>query len=293
MLRDTKISKSIGNTISIKDILSQCTANQFRLLCLDSKYNQSFNYSPDLIARAVETERRLADFTRTCAFTRSRAAGTGTGAAELRQLRWEPRDFQFKADVAAARLARDVAFRTDFDAPAAISAMLKLVSAGHRYLQCATGGDNGGSAEGGGGSGGGGGGGRGEGGAARCVGEAAVLVGQTLELLGVDLPSWKPLHFAGWHGGASGESTGAGDGADPAPTSQAVDQLVRFRHQVRLAAIASVKEPGAAELAKRLLAECDSVRDALAAPGSDIELRDHTSGPVWHLTAGRRPRAAE
>ena len=38
LLSDVKISKSLGNTISISEFLSKYTPNQFRIFCLSTKY---------------------------------------------------------------------------------------------------------------------------------------------------------------------------------------------------------------------------------------------------------------
>ena len=40
LLADVKISKSLGNAISISDLLAQYTSNQFRVFCLLLRYSQ-------------------------------------------------------------------------------------------------------------------------------------------------------------------------------------------------------------------------------------------------------------
>lgn len=253
MLKDTKISKSLGNTISIDEVLMQCTPAQFRLLCLASKYNQSFNYSPDLLQKAAAVERRLNGFL--CAA----AARLAADPAAARR-RWDTADFELRKAVGAARAARDAAFAADFDVPRAITAMLRLISAGHKRLAV----DNG----------------------AGGVAEAAVLVSETFGLLGVELQRWKPLTRAGWGSAAVSAETeaAAAAAAGDAVPYEAVDELVAFRHRVRKKAIAAIKsksDAGAADLAMELLRECDSTRNALGRAG--IELRDLKEGPSWFV----------
>ncbi len=252
MLKDTKISKSLGNTISIDEVLTQCTPAQFRLLCLESKYNQSFNYSVDLLRKAAAVERRLNDF------LRAATARLAADPAAARR-RWGTADFELREAVGIARMARDTAFATDFDVPSAIAAMLRLVSAGHKRL-----GANGG---------------------AGGVAEAAVLVGETFGLLGVELEQWEPLTRAGWGAAAiEAEAKTVAAATDSAAPREAVDALVAFRHRVRQVSIAALKgkaDAGEAELAQALLGECDSARDALGLAG--VELRDLKNGPSWFV----------
>ena len=46
MLKDTKISKSLGNTIGLAELFKSCSPNQFRLLCLGTINHKNARAAP-------------------------------------------------------------------------------------------------------------------------------------------------------------------------------------------------------------------------------------------------------
>lgn len=272
MLQDTKISKSLGNTIGIDEILARCTASQFRILCLTTKYHQSFNFSDTLLDKAINTERRLSDFLRACA---ARTSSVPAGKAEpegghghkqhvVRSQKWTDHEVELLDEVVRVQQRVSTALRNDFDTPAVLRAMLGLVSSGHRYL-VATNGVNAGVG----------------------INAAASLIGRTFDLLGVELPEWRALERRGW-GSHVGVAPQAVDRHAPLAPQQgipdgAMDSFVKFRSEVRQLAIANLKNPERALLAKELLQACDSVRNDLADPSVSIVIRDADENASWHI----------
>jgi cysteinyl-tRNA synthetase len=280
MLKDTKISKSLGNTIGIDQILSECTPNQFRIMCLATKYHQSFNFSDELLDRAVNTERRLADFMRACSKRTSsadnaaaagaadgEAAGEATANSGLhRSQQWTVHEAQLLKEVGVAKHKVAAALRKDFDTPAILQTLMSLVSAGHRYLEATK-----------------------EVNAGVGVNAAVVLIGQTFELLGVELPKWRQVQRMGWgsHIGVPPQLLdrhAARDGTvQQGVPDAAADAFVSFRSQIRQLAVANVKQPQTQAVATEMLHACDALRDTLAAPPIGIVIRDvKEGGAVWH-----------
>eukprot|EP00043_Microstomoeca_roanoka_P012514 m.121167 g.121167 ORF g.121167 m.121167 type:complete len:131 (-) comp15518_c0_seq9:89-481(-) len=61
-LHNAKMSKSLGNTISIKDFLAQHNQNHLRMLCLQSRYRSTIAFSQDDVAAAAKFYQRFANF---------------------------------------------------------------------------------------------------------------------------------------------------------------------------------------------------------------------------------------
>ena len=267
MLQDTKISKSLGNTIGIDEILAKCTASQFRILCLTTKYHQSFNFSEVLLEKAVNIERRLSDFLRACtARTSSTTVGNSESGREqqVRSQQWTNHEVELLNEVATAQEKVSAALRKDFDTPAVLQAMLGLVSSGHRYLVATN-----------------------ELNAGVGINAAASLIGRTLDLLGVELPEWRELERRGWgsHIGVAPQAVNRHDSlaAHQSIPDNAMDAFVKFRSEVRQLAIANIKTPETALFAKELMQACDAVRNDLADPSVGIVVRDSKEGATWHV----------
>jgi len=267
MLQDTKISKSLGNTIGIDEILAKCTASQFRILCLTTKYHQSFNFSEVLLEKAVNIERRLSDFLRACtARTSSTTVGNSDSGREqqVRSQQWTNHEVELLNEVATAQEKVSAALRKDFDTPAVLQAMLGLVSSGHRYLVATN-----------------------ELNAGVGINAAASLIGRTLDLLGVELPEWRELERRGWgsHIGVAPQAVNRHDSlaAHQSIPDNAMDAFVKFRSEVRQLAIANIKTPETALFAKELMQACDAVRNDLADPSVGIVVRDSKEGATWHV----------
>ncbi|XP_077861782.1 putative cysteine--tRNA ligase, mitochondrial [Saccoglossus kowalevskii] len=57
-----KMSKSIGNTITVQDYLQKHTANQFRMICLLTKYSHNIEYCEDIVMQASSILHTLSAF---------------------------------------------------------------------------------------------------------------------------------------------------------------------------------------------------------------------------------------
>lgn len=63
---DQKMSKSLKNTISIREFLNSYTDNHMRILCLLSHYRKGIEYSDEHMTLAVSTYRRIESFLDDC-----------------------------------------------------------------------------------------------------------------------------------------------------------------------------------------------------------------------------------
>ncbi|XP_011310849.1 cysteine--tRNA ligase, mitochondrial, partial [Fopius arisanus] len=61
-LEDNKMSKSLQNTITIKELLENFTANQFRLLCLCTHYRSNIDFSHEAMEKAVALMKKFEYF---------------------------------------------------------------------------------------------------------------------------------------------------------------------------------------------------------------------------------------
>ena len=141
MLKDTKISKSLGNTIGVDELFKSCSPSQFRLLCLGTRYHHSFNFSDDLVERAKASEARVHELFQTCLAADQAAkagaaegAGAGAGWAEAATAKWTAADQEMLGRVGRAKDGCDAAFRNDFDTPAALALLLDLVNDCNKHL---------------------------------------------------------------------------------------------------------------------------------------------------------------
>lgn len=65
-LNDIKMSKSLNNTITIKELLEQYTANQFRLLCLHTHYRSPIEFSHESMQKAISLLKKFEYFQSDC-----------------------------------------------------------------------------------------------------------------------------------------------------------------------------------------------------------------------------------
>jgi cysteinyl-tRNA synthetase len=130
-LGDVKMSKSLGNTVSIKDYLAAHEPEALRLFVLSSHYRRPVTLSDDSIAAAEAGLARLRGALRPA---RPDAAGAGTeveGAPE-----------RLSAAIATARAEFDRQLDDDFGTPGAIAALFELVTAINRARAAGVAGDN-------------------------------------------------------------------------------------------------------------------------------------------------------
>ncbi|HLG37616.1 MAG TPA: cysteine--tRNA ligase [Nitrososphaera sp.] len=81
-INSQKMSKSLGNIVTIEQALKSWGANSLRLYCLSVHYAKPLDYSDDLLKESVQRWRQL----ETCAFELRFAGGSGGEAAAVRQM---------------------------------------------------------------------------------------------------------------------------------------------------------------------------------------------------------------
>ncbi|WP_409343438.1 cysteine--tRNA ligase [Paenibacillus sp. MBLB4367] len=121
-INNEKMSKSLANGLTVKDILTRTTPQAVRFLMLSTHYRNPLNFSDDSIKQAESGIERLAN---SVANVKHRLQSAGTDGAD--------------AELAKAVADIDAYFRQklddDFNTPDAITAMFELAGEANRYLQ--------------------------------------------------------------------------------------------------------------------------------------------------------------
>ncbi|XP_076645259.1 cysteine--tRNA ligase-like protein, mitochondrial isoform X1 [Halictus rubicundus] len=123
LLKDVKMSKSLQNTISIRKLLQRYTANQFRMLCLLSNYDNDIEFCDDVMNNAVNIMNKVEHFIATCDnyVVGKWTTGNVDEVALLRCLE------ETKNNV-------DAAFANNFNTAQATHTILNLVDIGNKML---------------------------------------------------------------------------------------------------------------------------------------------------------------
>lgn len=110
-----KMSKSLGNIVSIKKFLEEHDGDVMRMVVLNSSYRAPLTFSDEVLANAEKGLERLRSGLRTAA---GKPAGLAPGAAA-----------ELTAQAEAARKAFVEAMDNDFNTPLALAALFELVRA--------------------------------------------------------------------------------------------------------------------------------------------------------------------
>lgn len=123
-INNEKMSKSLANGLTVKDILTKTSPQAVRFLMLSTHYRNPLNFSDDSIKQAESGIERLAN---SIANVKHRLQNVAADSAEV------------DAELAKAVEAIDAYFRQkmddDFNTPDAITAMFELAGEANRYLQ--------------------------------------------------------------------------------------------------------------------------------------------------------------
>lgn len=190
-----KMSKSLGNFYTLKEVLDKYPADAVRLLMLQTHYRAPLDFSFERLEGAVGTLERL----RTCEKNLLWASENGTGSADLDG-----------ALLSAVREAREEFARQmddDFNTAGGLAAIFSLVTSANTYLADA------GTAAGG----------EAAGTAAKAIAELAGVLGVTLEAKEGDLPA-ELVRLAEKHAGYGGGSA-----------AEAAEALIAARQAARKA----------------------------------------------------------
>ncbi|NWH44087.1 SYCM protein, partial [Fregata magnificens] len=274
-----KMSKSLKNYITIKDFLKKFSSDQFRMLCLRSRYSSGCSYllsikEPESVpAEPVEFSDESMDDAKhllqaISSFIRD------ANAYIKGQLVCDP----VREDILWERLANTkvtvkAAFADDFDTSRAVAAIMDLIHHGNRQLKAVT--KDAGSPR------------------------SSVVYGSIISYI---------EGFFNALGMSFGERQVALGRGDSAVLSNVIDELVRFRAKVRHYALALPEESEAAipiegaagakgpkqeqkekrqqlmQERKPLLEACDSLRGDLAAFG--IHIKDRAAVSTWEIVEG-------
>ncbi|MUV61148.1 cysteine--tRNA ligase [Halobacterium sp. CBA1126] len=118
-----KMSSSLGNFFTTKNAIEEFGPNVVRMFLVSTSYTQRQTYSEETIQEAQQRWERL-----------ERAYERATDAADSPDAYAKVEDEALRAAVADAREDFEAAMNDDFNTRAAVSALLELASAVHRYV---------------------------------------------------------------------------------------------------------------------------------------------------------------
>ncbi|XP_017878367.1 probable cysteine--tRNA ligase, mitochondrial [Ceratina calcarata] len=122
-LDEEKMSKSLKNTISIREFLEKYTANHFRILCLISHYRTGLKFSDAVMNNATGTLNKIEHFMNDCDnYIAGRWSLGNVDEVKLLQCLEET-----KSTV-------NTALADDFNTPQAMRSLLKLIDVGNSML---------------------------------------------------------------------------------------------------------------------------------------------------------------
>uniref|UniRef100_A0A2A4J4A6 cysteine--tRNA ligase n=1 Tax=Heliothis virescens TaxID=7102 RepID=A0A2A4J4A6_HELVI len=121
---DTKMSKSLKNTISIPEMLESHGADVFRMACLMSSYRYPMEYSPEVMKTAQEVLNKFKFFLQD-AFIHVNNTAVSNG---------DYKDWILK-DLQKTEARNEEALKSDFNTAACINNLLTLVNDANRFIK--------------------------------------------------------------------------------------------------------------------------------------------------------------
>ncbi|KAL7296928.1 hypothetical protein TKK_0009369 [Trichogramma kaykai] len=120
---DTKMSKSLQNTVSIANMLKSCTPNQFRMFCLLSHYRNNVIYSSQLVNTASELLKKIEFFISNCNdYVAGNYCGGNVDSITLLKNLEQTRKKVYEA------------LADDYNTPNAIQAIIKFISSTNKMM---------------------------------------------------------------------------------------------------------------------------------------------------------------
>lgn len=121
---DTKMSKSLKNTISVPSLLKSCSADAFRMACLMSHYRYSMEYSDNVVDTAKDILKKFRHFLKDAhAYVNDSTKDNGQYCDDLLD------DVQNVENVVVEAL------KDDFDTATCISTLLTLISNTNKVMK--------------------------------------------------------------------------------------------------------------------------------------------------------------
>lgn len=121
-INNEKMSKSLGNGITVKELLRRAPSEAVRYFMLSTHYRNPLNFSDETLAQAIASTERLQNGWDNLRHRMKTAGSTEVDTALTARLEAIRSDFHTK-------------MQDDFNTPDAITAMFELVHAVHLYLQ--------------------------------------------------------------------------------------------------------------------------------------------------------------
>jgi len=126
-INNEKMSKSLGNGITVKEIVKQVKPQAVRYFMLATHYRSPLNFSDDTIAQAENSVERIANcYTNLQHRLNSADGAEAAGAEELDALR---------SKIAGIQAQFHAKMEDDFSTPDAITALFELVTEANVYMQ--------------------------------------------------------------------------------------------------------------------------------------------------------------
>ncbi len=249
-----KMSKSLGNTISIRDFLKEHSPDLLRLLCINAKYRKNLDYSADSLENARKIVKKLTTFlTDSSAIlngTKQVTISTNEGESSL----WENLD--------TSKAALNKALLYDFDTPEALKIVTELISNFNRNYSISTSSSDVNSYQSV---------------NFELVFAIRIFIQDFVNLVGLSLET-----------NYNYNSSKSGTGPEDSRLENVINQFVQFREQVRSYSLAmeeTDKERRRKLISdrKELLQACDKVRDEMLEENK-VEIKDHGKNSTWMFT---------
>ncbi|XP_047519628.1 probable cysteine--tRNA ligase, mitochondrial [Pieris napi] len=125
-MKETKMSKSLQNTISVPHLLENYSADTFRMACLLSNYKHPMEYSDEMMDMAQDVLNKIKFFLKDVSFYVNSSDSTGLYNIKL---------MKNLQDVEEKNL---IALQNDFDTPTCIHSMLSLMGNAHTVMKMDT-----------------------------------------------------------------------------------------------------------------------------------------------------------
>jgi len=229
-----KMSKSLKNFITIREFLKENSADEFRMFCLQFKYNTNINFSHDRLLEAKASLNRFINF-----ISLSKAQIDELDHSSTSSRRWGSSERALHDKVQETEAQVKQALGNDFDTPSALGHLDALVSTVYDYLKHSK---------------------------PECTPPepamgAVELVSSTLKSFGLKLD---------FLDSKTTQTPGSGEQAKIPSSSQLVELLATFRADVRSTALTNTTDP---PTKTALLQLCDDLRNKHL-PALGIELTD-------------------
>jgi len=129
-IQGLKMSKSLKNFISIKEVLKRHTARQIRILFLLQPWEAKMNYSDDSLREAASKEKTLNEF-----FMSVKAALRSQGDITAQEQGWDASERVLHEVLTTTQSKCHVALCDSFDYPLAMNLLVDLVGAANKYMK--------------------------------------------------------------------------------------------------------------------------------------------------------------